>query len=62
MRVEITRAEYERRTGYKPDKYSVGAWMYRRVKGKDELVLEYVFVDGSEMDELERIGRMVDPR
>jgi hypothetical protein len=36
--------------------------MYRRVKGVDILLLEYIFTDGCEMDDLERIGRLVDPR
>lgn len=61
-RIELTREEYERKTGLKPDPYSVGAVCYRRWRGKDELVCEYVFTNGCEMDELERIGRLVDPR
>jgi hypothetical protein len=61
-RIELTRDEYSRQTGFKPDKHSVGACLYKRRNGKDELICEYVFTDGSEMDELERIGRLVDPR
>jgi hypothetical protein len=58
-RIELTRDEYSRQTGFKPDKHSVGACLYN---GKGELICEYVFTDGSEMDELERIGRLIDPR
>jgi len=61
-RIELTRDEYEQQTGFKPDKHSVGACLYRRRNGRDELIAEYVFTDGSEMDELERLGRLVDQR
>ena len=61
-RIEITREQYERQIGFKPDKHSIGVCMYRRRNGKDELVCEYVFMDGSEMDDIERLGRLIDPR
>jgi len=71
QRIEITRAEFEERYGFKPDPSSLGVIFAGGIAGGKEMppVMEYVFSDEAlpcesplEVKELERLYRLEDPR
>jgi len=59
-RIELTREEYRKKTGITPQPDSIGAIFCNAAR--DRVLIEFVFKDGSERDDLERLGRLVDPR